>query len=129
MEKTNVMRLLDASGITYNAYEYDPTQTDGEMVAKLVNKPCDQVFKTLVTVGSDNEHYVFVVPVNASVDLKKGANKELILNYYPGTNVILTGTMKDTQWIESIFRKYKNGFRLGGYYINLDGDILEKKHG
>lgn len=25
------------------------------------------------------------------------------------------------------FRKYKNGFRLGGYYINLDGDILEKK--
>lgn len=73
MEKTNVMRLLDASGITYNAYEYDPTQTDGEMVAKLVNKPCDQVFKTLVTVGSDNEHYVFVVPVNSSLDLKKGA--------------------------------------------------------
>ena len=34
--------------------------------------------------------------------------EELILNYYPGTNVILTGTMKDTPWIESIFRKYKN---------------------
>lgn len=25
------------------------------------------------------------------------------------------------------FRKYKNGFRLGGYYFNLDGNILEKK--
>lgn len=25
------------------------------------------------------------------------------------------------------FRKYKNHFRLGGYYINLDGSILEKK--
>ena len=34
--------------------------------------------------------------------------EELILNYYPGTNVILTGTMKDTPWVESIFRKYKN---------------------
>lgn len=25
------------------------------------------------------------------------------------------------------YRKYKNGFRLGGYYINLDGSILEKR--
>lgn len=41
--------------------------------------------------------------------------EELILNYYPGTNVILTGTMKDTPWIESIFKKYKN-FK---YNINL----------
>ena len=73
MEKTNVMRLLDASNISYNSYEYDPTQTDGQMVAKLVGKPCYMVFKTLVTVGSDNEHYVFVVPVDSSLDLKKGA--------------------------------------------------------
>ena len=41
--------------------------------------------------------------------------EELILNYYPGTNVILTGTMKDTPWIESIFKKYKNH----KYNINL----------
>ena len=34
--------------------------------------------------------------------------EELILNYYQGTNVILTGTMKDTPWIESILKKYKN---------------------
>jgi Cys-tRNA(Pro)/Cys-tRNA(Cys) deacylase len=73
MEKTNVMRLLDSSNISYNCYEYDPTQTDGQMVAQLVGKPCYMVFKTLVTVGSDNEHYVFVVPVDSSLDLKKGA--------------------------------------------------------
>ena len=73
MEKTNVMRLLDASGISYNCYEYDATQTDGQTVAKLVNKPSYMVFKTLVTVGNDNEHYVFVVPVDCSLDLKKAA--------------------------------------------------------
>ena len=73
MEKTNVMRLLDASGISYNFYEYDPTQTDGQTVAKLVGKPSYMVFKTLVTVGNDNEHYVFVVPVDCSLDLKKAA--------------------------------------------------------
>lgn len=41
--------------------------------------------------------------------------EELILNYYQGTNVILTGTMKDTPWIESILKKYKNN----KYDINL----------
>ena len=41
--------------------------------------------------------------------------EELILNYYQGTNVILTGTMKDTPWIESILRKYKNN----KYDVNL----------
>ena len=73
MEKTNVMRLLDASNISYNSYEYDPTQTDGQMVAQLVGKPCYMVFKTLVTVGNDNQHYVFVVSVDCSLDLKKAA--------------------------------------------------------
>lgn len=33
--------------------------------------------------------------------------EELILNYYNSTNVILTGTIKDTPWIESILKKYK----------------------
>ena len=34
--------------------------------------------------------------------------EELILNYYNGTNIILTGTIKDTPWIENILKKYKN---------------------
>lgn len=41
--------------------------------------------------------------------------EELILKYYPGTNVILTGTMKDISWIESILKKYKNS----RYNVNL----------
>ena len=33
MEKTNVMRLLDAKKIEYKAYEYDKNETDGMNVA------------------------------------------------------------------------------------------------
>ncbi len=73
MEKTNVMRLLDASSIPYTAFEYDKTVTDGQMVAKLLNQNADEVFKTLVTVSSSNINYVFVIPVNCTLNLKKAA--------------------------------------------------------
>ena len=73
MEKTNVMRILDKQGAEYKTYQYDNTLTDGKLVAKAVGKDGQQVFKTLVTVGSDLNHYVFVVPVEESLDLKKGA--------------------------------------------------------
>lgn len=73
MEKTNVMRLLDVAKIPYSAYEYDKTVTDGVSVAKLLNEDENSVFKTLVTVASTGEHFVFVIPVNYSLNLKKGA--------------------------------------------------------
>ena len=73
MVKTNAMRILDAAKISYFAREYDPEITDGEKVAAILNLDPDRVFKTLVTIGSDNEHYVFIVPVNYTLDLKKAA--------------------------------------------------------
>ena len=33
----------------------------------------NHVFKTLVTTGKSNAHYVFVIPVNKELDLKKAA--------------------------------------------------------
>ena len=42
--------------------------------AKAMGQNPEQVFKTLVTVGKSGEHYVFVIPVNAELDLKKAAN-------------------------------------------------------
>ena len=73
MEKTNVMRLLDAGKIEYIAHEYDAELTDGEKVASALGQDPDKVFKTLVTVGNDKHNYVFVVPVNCSLNLKKAA--------------------------------------------------------
>lgn len=73
IDKTNVMRVLDTLGISYNAYEYDNTLTDGAHVAASLGKDPSCVFKTLVTVGHDRKNYVFVVPVTGSLDLKAAA--------------------------------------------------------
>ena len=73
MEKTNVMRLLDAKSIPYEAREYDPEITSGPLVAATLGEDPDTVFKTLVTEGPKKEHFVFVIPVNAELDLKKAA--------------------------------------------------------
>lgn len=73
-KKTNVMRLLDGKKVSYISHTYnpDPTMT-GEEIAALLKEPPSSVFKTLVTRGNSNSYYVFVVPVNAELDLKKAA--------------------------------------------------------
>lgn len=73
-EKTNVMRLLDAKKIKYDAFCYADTPTTvGTQVAELLGQDPTAVFKTLVTVGTSGENYVFAVPVSAELDLKKAA--------------------------------------------------------
>ena len=52
MEKTNALRLLDASNIKYVVHEYDNNLTNGQEIAKVVNRSEDEVFKTLVTVSN-----------------------------------------------------------------------------
>lgn len=72
--KTNVMRILDQKKIKYNSYFYDVQEAvSGDVVAKMINKDLNQVFKTLVTVSGNNKYYVFVVPVNKELNLKKAA--------------------------------------------------------
>ena len=58
--KTNVMRILDKEKVEYT-------------VATLMNQNPDYVFKTLVTKGMGRDYYVFVVPVDHELDLKKCA--------------------------------------------------------
>lgn len=73
-EKTNVMRILDQNGINYESYVYaDNPCTNGLEVANLLKKDPNQVFKTLVTISKSNKNYVFLVPVNKELDLKKAA--------------------------------------------------------
>ena len=73
-EKTNVMRILDGKKIPYEAHAYKPDATmSGSEIAVLLGEAPDKVFKTLVTVGKSGQHYVFVIPVAAELDLKKAA--------------------------------------------------------
>ncbi len=73
-DKTNVMRVLDSKKISYKShtYEQDPTLT-GVDIAHILGEDARQVFKTLVTQGKSGAYYVFVVPVEAELDLKKAA--------------------------------------------------------
>lgn len=73
--KTNVMRILDKTKITYKAHTYDHSDgaIDGAAVAEKMGQNPEQVFKTLVTKGAGRDYYVFVVPVLKELDLKKAA--------------------------------------------------------
>ena len=75
IEKTNAIRALDRAKLPYRVYTYenDGTAVDGVMVAQKVGLPVETVYKTLVTVGDSREHYVFVLPVAAELDLKAAA--------------------------------------------------------
>lgn len=74
VDKTNAMRLLDAAGIEYesHSYEADPSLSGGD-IAAILGEDEDCVFKTLVTQGKSGAYYVFEVPVNDELDLKKAA--------------------------------------------------------
>lgn len=73
--KTNAMRILDKEKIKYSTHEYDSggEAIDGVSVAELIGVDPKNVFKTLVTVSPSKEYYVFVVPVEHELDLKKCA--------------------------------------------------------
>ncbi|MBQ8451615.1 MAG: Cys-tRNA(Pro) deacylase [Clostridia bacterium] len=72
MQKTNALRILDSAKINYETFEYDNSITNGEMVAAVLGEKPDCVFKTLVTV-SGKDHFVFVIPVKETLDMKKAA--------------------------------------------------------
>lgn len=72
--KTNVMRMLDQKKIPYKAYSYADTDAiSGTEVAEVLGQNPAQVFKTLVTVSKANQYYVFVIPVEKELDLKRAA--------------------------------------------------------
>lgn len=73
--KTNVTRLLEARGIAHTVRTYDTEDgaIDGVSVARKVGVDPAHVFKTLVAVGHSGGYYVFIVPVEATLDLKKAA--------------------------------------------------------
>ena len=73
-EKTNVMRVLDQKKVPYKPHHAElNAAVSGVEMAALMGQDPEQVFKTLVTAGKSKNHYVFVIPVGAELDLKKAA--------------------------------------------------------
>lgn len=74
--KTNAARLLDALNIAYElrAYEVDPDDLTAISVARKIELPPEQVFKTLLSQTNTGEHLFAVIPGDAELDLKKLAH-------------------------------------------------------
>ena len=72
--KTNAMRILDQKKIPYEVRTYPE---DGPIaavdVAAYLGQPTGRLFKTLVTTDLDGGYYVFCLPGDGELDLKKAA--------------------------------------------------------
>lgn len=73
--KTNAIRILDKEKIAYTMLTYatDDGKIDGIAVAQKIGREENVVYKTLISQGTSKSYYVFVIPVEAELDLKKAA--------------------------------------------------------
>ena len=72
--KTNAMRILETLKIPYTHITYECDEfVDALQIADMLSLPYEKVYKTLVTVGSSREYYVFVIPIVRELDLKAAA--------------------------------------------------------
>ena len=71
--KTNAARLLDSLGLPYELrpYEVNPEDLSAIAVARKINLPPEQVFKTLLTSSPTNDQVFAVIPGDQELDLKK----------------------------------------------------------
>lgn len=69
------MRILDKEKIDYHmmSYSTDDGKIDGVSVAEKIGRAPGIVYKTLITQGASKAYYVFVIPVEDELDLKKAA--------------------------------------------------------
>lgn len=73
-EKTNVMRILEQHKLSYESHDYSLTGAiSGMEVVEALGQEAGQMFKTLVTQGASKAYYVFMVPVDGELNLKKAA--------------------------------------------------------
>lgn len=73
--KTNAMRILDKEKIDFTmmSYSADDGKIDGVSVATKIGREPGIVYKTLISQGASKSYYVFVIPVEDELDLKKAA--------------------------------------------------------
>lgn len=72
--KTNAMRILDRNKIPYQIMLYECDEfIDGIHIADKLGQDYNIIFKTLVMVGKSKQYYVFAIPVDKEVDMKKAA--------------------------------------------------------
>ncbi len=83
--KTNAMRILESLSITYeiHQYEWDEEHLDAIHAAESAGLELERVYKTIVMRNSDKDVFVFCLPAEFEISLKKAravtASKEIDL--------------------------------------------------
>ena len=73
-EKTNVMRIIEQHKLPYESHDYSQSGAiSGMEVVEALGQEPGRMFKTLVTQGASKNYYVFMVPVDGELHLKKAA--------------------------------------------------------
>ena len=146
--KTNAMRILDKLGVPYecNFYKCD-NFVDGVSVADMLGQSYDSSFKTLVTVGKSGEYFVFVIPIDKELDLKKAAKLagEKSVEMVAVKNILsVTGYIRGGCTPIGMKKKYKTVFhstltdyekviisagKLGAQIIIAPNDLLKATDG
>ena len=88
--KTNAMRILEKLKIQYERHSYECDEfIDGIHIADMLGQSYEQSFKTIVTEGKSRAYYVFALPIDKEIDLKKAARvvKEKNLELIPVKDV------------------------------------------
>lgn len=74
-DKTNVMRLLDKAEVEYKVHNFNSEDIPtGSQAADILGIEHGRMFKTLVTAAKSGAHYVYMIPVDCELDLKKAAS-------------------------------------------------------
>ena len=75
-EKTNVMRIIEQHKLPYESHDYSRSGAiSGMEVVEALGQEPGRMFKTLVTQGASKNYYVFMVPVDGELHLKKAAKE------------------------------------------------------
>lgn len=70
-DETNVVSILDKKEITYNYYSYTSKKLNFMDIANSRGQDLGMTFKTLVTVRKPKDYYVFMVPMEKELVIKK----------------------------------------------------------
>ena len=116
--KTNAMRILEKLKIPFEVKTYECDEfVDGMHIADQLGQPYAQSFKTLVMQGKSKEYYVFVLPVDKEVDLKKAA-------HVVGEKSLAMVHVKDIQAVTGYIRG-----RLGSQILLSPDDLVKAVDG
>jgi Cys-tRNA(Pro)/Cys-tRNA(Cys) deacylase len=122
-EKSNVMRLLEARGIPYQAFSFSPEIRSAQGVAEALGVPAHTVYKTLVVVPEEGRPFLVLVPGDRELDLR-------ILARSLGLKKVRMATQKEA---ESLTGLQVGGISplalLGrGWRVYLDRSALRLEH-